>query len=167
MLTKETPTQQIARHEQVAPEWPLGTWEPFQMMTRMREAMDHMFTDLFRGVTPTETRISTRVPAVNLYQKNDDLIVECALPGLKKEEVEVKVTPEAVVISGEYKRKEEVKREGTFRSEIATGHFFREIRLPYTVKTEKTKASMDNGVLKITLPLTEPNLFRATSIKID
>ncbi len=165
MLVKDEPA--LARRESLFPEWRFG-WEPLTMMNRMRETMDAMFNDLFRGVPAVEPTVPfPRVPAVDMYLKNDDLVVECVLPGLKKEDIEISITPDHLAIGGECKKKEELKKEGIYRSEISFGKFYRTLALPHAVKTDKVKAVFDNGILKITLPLLEPKLHKATTVKID
>ncbi|CAN6587830.1 unnamed protein product [Malus baccata var. baccata] len=80
------------------------------------------------------------------------------LPGLKKEEVKVEVTDGRVLqISGE--RNEEEKDEKStdrkdrfHRVERFRGKFLRRFRLPENAKTDEVKASMENGVLKVTIP---------------
>lgn len=169
MLQKHENPQTLARRESLLPEYPVTAWEPFTIMNRMRETMDHMFNDLFGGIT-ARTEPEMRLhwsPPVDMYVRGEDLIVECAMPGLKKNEVDIQVTGENLTISGEYKRTEEKKKEGVFRTEIASGKFFRKIVLPYHVKVDKIKAVMDNGLLKVTMPLLEPALHKATTIKID
>ncbi|OAY31892.1 hypothetical protein MANES_14G149800v8 [Manihot esculenta] len=78
------------------------------------------------------------------------------LPGLKREEVKVKVEEGRVLqISGERSKEKEENNEQGNRVERSSGKFMRSFRLPENAKVDHIKASMENGVLKITVPKEE------------
>ncbi|PON70843.1 Small heat shock protein HSP [Parasponia andersonii] len=78
------------------------------------------------------------------------------LPGLKKEEVKVEVVDDRVLqISGERKVEKEDKNDTWHRVERSSGKFQRSFRLPENAKMDKIKASMENGVLTVTVPKAE------------
>eukprot|EP00253_Pinus_taeda_P019348 PITA_19348 len=83
----------------------------------------------------------------------DAHIFKADLPGLKKEEVKIEVEDGRVLqISGERKKEEEQKNDKWHRIERSRGKFLRRFRLPENAKVEEVKATMDSGVLTVTVP---------------
>eukprot|EP00253_Pinus_taeda_P030380 PITA_30380 len=90
---------------------------------------------------------------VDWKETSDAHIFNADLPGLKKEEVKIKVEDGRVLqISGERKEEEAQKNDKWHRIERSHGKFFRRFRLPENAKIEEVKATMENGVLTITVP---------------
>jgi HSP20 family protein len=85
-------------------------------------------------------------------QKNNELTIKADLPGLKREEVSVDITDDAVCIQVERKGEREEEREGLYRSERSYGSFCRVIPLPDGAITDQAKANFRDGVLEITMP---------------
>ncbi|KAL9418458.1 hypothetical protein AB3S75_036422 [Citrus x aurantiifolia] len=80
-------------------------------------------------------------------------VFKADLPGLKKEEVKVEVEDGRVLqISGERSREQEEKNDKWHRFERSSGEFMRRFRLPENAKMDQIKASMENGVLTVTVP---------------
>ncbi|KAK8598421.1 hypothetical protein V6N13_094392 [Hibiscus sabdariffa] len=83
-------------------------------------------------------------------------VFKADLPGLKKEEVKVEIEDDRVLqISGERHVEKEEKKDTWHRVERSSGKFSRRFRLPEDVKMEDVKASMENGVLTVTVPKLE------------
>ncbi|KAL2317171.1 hypothetical protein Fmac_031047 [Flemingia macrophylla] len=90
------------------------------------------------------------------------------LPGLKKEEVKVEVEDGSVLqISGERSREKEEKDDKWHRVERSTGKFTRRFRLPDNAKMDQVRASMENGVLTVTVPKEEQKKPHVKSIQIS
>jgi HSP20 family protein len=100
-----------------------------------------------------ETMPAAWTPALEMFTKNNELVVRAEIPGLKKEDVIVEVTDENLVIRGERKEEKEEKGKGFYRSERTYGSFYRTVPLPEGVKTETAKATVNNGVLEIIMPM--------------
>ncbi|KMT18245.1 hypothetical protein BVRB_2g024120 [Beta vulgaris subsp. vulgaris] len=95
-------------------------------------------------------------------------IFKADLPGLKKEEVKVEVEDGKVLqVSGERNREQEEKNDKWHRVERSSGKFLRRFRLPENAKMEEIKASMENGVLTITVPKMEVKKPEVKSIDIS
>jgi len=99
--------------------------------------------------------MSFRTPAVDVFEKESEVIVKAEIPGLSRGDVEVNLTNSTLTISGEKKKEEEVKERDYYRCERSFGSFSRTIELPAEVKTEEAKASFKDGLLEIHLPKTE------------
>jgi HSP20 family protein len=133
------------------------------MMT-LREAMDHLFDDAFtRPLRMNDGHWS--IPAVDMYQTDNEIVVKAAIPGVKTEDVQINVTGEILTLKGEIKEKEEVKEKAYHLREQRWGTFERSIALPTDVIADKAKAEFENGVLTITLPKADEVRPKSITIK--
>lgn len=105
------------------------------------------------------------VPAMNVYQDKDNVIVETSLPGIDPEKVDISIENDVLTVSGKTEEKKEVKREDFYRKEIREGSFSRSVILPMGVKGEQAEAHYEKGVLKITLPKAEEAKPKKIAIK--
>jgi len=135
-------------------------WWPWRALREMEEEIDRAFEEAFgRRAWPTVWRrwrpvIETRgwAPAVDMFDKEDKLVVRAELPGVKKEDIDVSIVGDTLTIRGERKVEEEVKDEDYYCCERAYGSFYRAISLPTDVETSKVEARYKDGVLEVTLP---------------
>jgi HSP20 family protein len=131
----------------------LLTREPGTSLARIHDELDRMFEDFTLPVLPSLwPERGRRMPAINLYEKENNLIVEAELPGIPKDAVKITCTDSTLTIQGETKKEEEEKKEGYYRMERRYGSFYRTVALPESVDYGKAKAEFCDGVLKITLP---------------
>jgi len=93
------------------------------------------------------------IPAAEVVEKEGKLFGRFELPGLKKEEIAVTVNEDGLTVTGERKREEETKKNNWYRTERAYGKFVRTIPLPAGVNTAEIKATFENGVLELVVPL--------------
>jgi HSP20 family protein len=128
---------------------------PFALMRQFTEDMDHV---LGQASLPTGDAVWS--PAIELKQKNGKLFVTAELPGLKKEDVKVHVDGDTLVVEGERKQEKEEKREGFYHSERSYGKFYRSILLPDGAMADQTAAQFNNGVLEVTVPISEAKAKR-------
>ncbi|MBE0682853.1 MAG: Hsp20/alpha crystallin family protein [Anaerolineales bacterium] len=139
-------------------------WEPAREMMTLREAMDRLFDDAF--TRPLSLAGNTwSVPAVDMFQTDNEVVVKVALPGIKAEEVQINVTGEVLTIKGEVKQKEEAKEKAYHIREQRWGAFERALVLPTEVVADKAKADFENGILTITLPKAEEVKPKSITIK--
>jgi len=134
-----------------------------EMMT-LREAMDRLFDDAFTRPINNTSGFSS-IPAIDLFQTEDDVVVKASLPGLKSEDVHISVTNGVLSLSGEFKQEEETKESTYHIREHRQGSFERSLQLPVDVETDKAKADFKDGILTITLPKAEAVKPRTISIK--
>ena len=138
-------------------------WEPAREMMTLREAMDRLFDDAF--TRPLSLRDAWSVPAIDMYQTDDEIVVKAALPGIKADEVQINITGEVLTLKGETKHEEEKKEKAWHMREQRWGSFERSIVLPTDVVADKTKAELENGILTITLPKAEEVKPKVINIK--
>jgi len=97
-------------------------------------------------------RAGFMMPAIEMEDTGDEFIIRAMVPGMNKDNVEVIVDEDRVIIKGEYKQEKRTEDSNIIYSEISYGSFERVIPLPELVKAEEAKAKFEDGVLVITLP---------------
>ena len=138
-------------------------WEPAREMMSLRDAMDRLFDDAF--TRPLSIRDNWSVPAIDMYQTDDEIVVKAALPGIKADEVQINITGEVLTLKGEVKQEEEKKDKAWHIREQRYGSFERSVVLPTDVVADKAKAEFENGILIITLPKAEEVKPRTITVK--
>ena len=140
----------------------LFTMSPFMLMRRFSEDMDRAFSGGALGFGGR----GLWSPAIDVSEREGNLIVHADLPGLNKEDVKVDVTDDSLTIQGERKREHEEKGQGFHRSERSYGSFYRSIPLPPGANTGEARAKFENGVLEISIPVPAARQ-RSRSISIE
>jgi len=138
-------------------------WEPAREMMTLREAMDRLFDDAFTH--PLSLRDGWSVPAIDMFQTENEIVVKVALPGIKPEAVQINITGDVLHIKGEMRYKDEKKEKSWHIREQRMGAFERAVALPTEVVTDQAKAEFENGVLAITLPKAEEVKPKTINIK--
>jgi HSP20 family protein len=135
----------------------LARLEPRAFMRRVFPDFDRFFDTVEWPVTRLGKPFADAawVPAVEAFERDHRLTVRVELPGLKKEEIGVTFTGEALTIEGERKLENEEKKNEWYRTERAYGKFVRTVALPEGVNANDIKATFEEGVLEITVPLPE------------
>ena len=141
-----------------------NNWEPAREMMTLREAMDRLFDDAFTH-HPLSPNGGSAVPAIDLFQNANEVILKAALPGLKPDDVQISVTADMLTLRGEFKEETDQKEVTYQIHEQRRGVFERSIMLPTDVETDKAKADFQNGVLTVTLPKAEAVKPKTISIK--
>lgn len=130
------------------------TMSPITLMRRFTEDIDRAFglgSGLRRG-QGLEQEFNW-VPAVEVRQSGNNLVIHADLPGLTENDVKVETSEDGLVIHGE-RRREQTSEEGGWRhSERVYGRFYRLIPLPESAKIEEAKANFRNGVLEVVVPV--------------
>lgn len=140
---------------------------PYGFMRRFNEEMDRLFQDFgFGRGFPESTfgREMTRFgeggpsmwsPQVEVFEREGELCVRADLPGMTKDDIEVDIADNALVIRGDRRSEREEEEEGYYHTERSYGSFYRRIPLPEGVDAENAEATFRNGVLEITMPAPE------------
>lgn len=103
------------------------------------------------------------MPKVDIIDHDNEIEVHAALPGVKKEDLDISVNNQTLTIHT--KSKEEKKEEGKYyRREITCGEYQRSLSLPDNVDGENAKASFKDGILTVTLPKTEKSKRKTIEI---
>jgi len=139
----------------------LVRWSPWRELEEMQRTLSRLLGE--GGVAPTEEDVW--LPAVDIRETEDAILVEAEVPGVRKEDIKVDVKDGVLTISGERKYEREEKEENVHRIERAYGRFSRSFALPTNVDVERVQAKLRDGVLTIRLPKKES--AKARAIKID
>jgi HSP20 family protein len=143
--------------------------DPWRDLAGMQDRMNRLFGELY-GRRSDEDIFSRGewMPPVDIYQSGkDELVLKIEVPGLKKEEIDLRVENNMLTIRGERRRESDVKDEQYHRVERSYGGFSRSFTLPNTVDTDKVKADYRDGVLTITLPTREEAKPRQIQVQVD
>ncbi len=130
-------------------------------MLPMRRSQNWLPSSLFNDFWGNEwmEHFHTGTPAINIRETDKDYEVEIAAPGLSKDDFSIKVNDEnQLVISMEKKeeKKDEQDKGKYLRQEFSYSHFRQTMLLPENVERDKIAATMENGVLNISIPKTDP-----------
>jgi HSP20 family protein len=123
----------------------------FDFMSHFMREMSRMFEG-FPGSVGQNYSLS-RWPPIEVLERDDRVVVRAEMPGMRREDVRVRVEHDSLVIEGERKGDREVRHEGYYESEWSYGRFSRRVTLPAQVDPERVNARYDNGILEITLDL--------------
>ncbi len=143
------------------------TLSPFWPLQRMQQQLDRLFGQPLGNWFGEEPMIDDWMPAINVYEEKNHIVVKAELPGMKKDEFEVYLTGDSLNIAGERKAESEEKTAGLYRSERFFGRFHRMIPLPVPVKGDAIEARYKDGILTITCPKTEESKRKQVEIKVD
>lgn len=136
---------------------------PFVLESNLSRLVDEAFSDFQRiGVD-----VSPSFGRTDVYERDQALLFETELPGVKKDEIAIKFEDDKLVISGEVKRNEEIDRESYFRVGRRYGRFQRCFPLPADlIQKDEIKARFEDGILTITAPMKESIVENAKPIEI-
>jgi len=132
-------------------------WTWLDELEQMRNEMDKMFRDfpgqrLITNGKPEQKRY--RCPVVNQYAQGKNIVTEIELPGVDKNDVELRINDDSVEVKVDHKQESESKDEkkGTYRYEAQSQSFYRRIPFPTPVDSKHAKAIQKDGVLRIEAP---------------
>ena len=126
--------------------------------------MNRLFDRFFEG-RPANGAVARRwIPAMDLVETGDHLVLRADLPGMTEDDIEIEIKDGVLTVSGERKSERESKGEGYHRVERAFGSFSRSLSLPEGVDTGKVEANFDKGVLEVRVP--KPEETKPTRVEI-
>ena len=133
---------------------------PFRDLAReMEEAFGRFFPSL------SEERGYAWMPAVDMVDDKEEIVVKADLPGLDQKDIEVTVHDGTLTIRGARKDEKEEKKEGYYYTERSSGAFTRTLTLPVGVDADKVKATFKQGVLEVHLPKAREAKGKTVEIK--
>src|SRR5437867_400076 len=144
----------------------LVRFDPFRDTPNMQDRMSRLFGDMScQTGGDEEATWGAWAPAVDIFEKEECLVLKAELPGVKEKDINVHVENGILTLSGERMREEDVKNESYQRVERFYGNFTRTFALPTTVDVPKIRASYKDGVLEVVLPKAETAKAKRIEIK--
>jgi len=137
-------------------------WSPWRELESMQRHLSRVLDDSNMALGMDE---SHWLPAVDIRETADAIVVHAELPGIDKKDVKVDVRDGVLTISGERKYEKDVKEENVHRIERSYGSFTRSFSLPSHVDVNKVEAKLDNGVLEVRLPKTDTAKPKSISVQ--
>jgi HSP20 family protein len=129
----------------------LVRWDPFQELVAINNRLSRTLGD----VPSTEDSFGSWAPPVDIFEKNDHLVIRAEIPGVQKDDMDVRIENGVLTLHGERKNETEVKEANAYRMERIYGTFTRSFSLPTTVDASKVAATYKDGVLEVTVPKAE------------
>ena len=129
------------------------------------------WSNFFEGFLP-EDRLLTFdnkfdfVPAANIEEKDNEFVITLAVPGVKKEDINVEVHDNIITISSETEDSSEETEKNYSRKEYSYSSFSRTFKLPQNVKEDMIEANYENGELILQLPKMEAEVKKAKKITV-
>jgi HSP20 family protein len=118
----------------------------------LQNRLNSIFHDFARPEEGSETLAAGNfVPAVDVYEDAQRLVLKLEVPGIRREDLDIRVEGRTLTVKGERKFESEEKEENFHRIERRYGSFVRSFTLPATVNTEEVSATSADGVLSISL----------------
>jgi HSP20 family protein len=146
-------------------------WEPLRETLNLSRAMDRLFDNaLMRSPLMSSEYGTSLVPPIDMYETENAVIVKAVMPGVSAENLNIDVAGDTLTIKGETKSETEDKKDNYFYRECRYGTFTRSLTLPAGVKSDKTEADIEDGVLTLTIPKSEsvkPKAIKVTAKKTE
>jgi len=134
-------------------------------LSSLQSEMNRMFEDFFNqpfGFSIQRARPQAVVPALDVKEDEQNIVVTAELPGIDRKDVEISVQEDMLEIRGHKSEERKQEEENYHVVERSYGAFSRRIALPWEVDSEQAQASMQNGVLTLKLPKSGPKAGKKT-----
>ncbi|MBJ6751193.1 Hsp20/alpha crystallin family protein [Geomonas anaerohicana] len=118
--------------------------------------MDRLFDEVFKR--PFFHHLSQRMsgdvteelnPPIDIYEEADSVVVKAEIPGLKREDLDVQLSPENITISGQKSKEQRIDDKDYYRMERSYGSFIKTCRLPVAIITDSARATFRDGILEV------------------
>lgn len=144
----------------------LVRWDPGRELSGLQTDVNRLFDSFFgAGAEGADAGGHRRwVPAMDLIEEDDALLLEADLPGLTEDDINVEVQDNVLTVSGERRSEQEKRGDGYHRTERAFGHFSRTVTLPEAIEEDRVTANFNDGVLEVRVPKPEQRQPKKISI---
>lgn len=139
-------------------------WDPFSGIRAIQRELERFVGS--GGLGEAQSLDAGIYPPINVWVSANEIMVECELAGVKREDIDLSITGETLVIKGSRKAPvDEDQKVRYHRNERFYGEFTRTIVLPEAVDADKIAAAMSDGILTIRLPKAESAMPRKINVK--
>lgn len=143
----------------------LQRWDPFRDLKQMEDTMNSMWRGL--GSVPVYREgVEDWNILMDVVKKGDNYEVNASLPGINPKDIDVTVEDNVLTIRAERKSETGTDDAKYLVRERTSGSYYRALRLPDTIDTEKIESHIDNGVLTVTMPKAEEKKKKQIQVKV-
>jgi len=141
--------------------------ESLEKLLHFRREIDRIFKDFFDPRRPEAVSHGGHLPvAVDVFETADEIIIEADLPGLRREDIELSVLRDVIIIEGEKAKTGYEQNVKFFAMERNWGQFRRIVEIPGAGDTANIRAEYSRGLLRVSLPKIEDRRGRKRRLKI-
>ena len=141
-------------------------YNPFHDLRTIQEQMNRLIDLAWNRESGEDIREGAWQPPVDIYEDENSVIIKAELPDVDQKDIEVKIEDNTLVLRGERKQDESIKKENYHRIERFYGSFQRSFVLPLTIDREMVKASCEKGILTIILPKREETKPKQINVEV-
>lgn len=127
-------------------------FEPWSLINQLHNDLDRLAGRRIGLGSSDEANVADWIPAVDIIERKDSFLLRADLPGVKPEDIDVRMEKGILTLSGQREHESEEDANGMRRVERFTGKFYRRFSLPETADAENISARSSNGILEVTIP---------------
>jgi HSP20 family protein len=132
----------------------------------LHQEIDRLFDDFTRGFPSLGNGMSSMMlPTMDVAETDKEIEITAELPGLEEKDVQINIADNVLTVRGEKKAEKEQKDKNYRLVERSYGSFERSLELPEGVNADAIQASIDKGVLKVTVPKPAPAQSKKIEVK--
>ncbi|WP_375513865.1 Hsp20/alpha crystallin family protein [uncultured Nostoc sp.] len=144
----------------------LVRWNSWREIDTLQRQLNNLFEDT-RVPSVLLDRGLSKVPAAEIQETENAILLKLELPGIEVKDLDVQVTENAVYVSGERKSETKTEEKGVTRSEFHYGKFQRVIPLSARIQNTNVTADYKDGILNLTLPKTEQEKNKVVKVNLE
>lgn len=141
-------------------------YNPFHDLRTIQEQMNRLIDLAWNRESGEDIREGAWQPPVDIYEDENSVIIKAELPDVDQKDIEVKIEDNTLILRGERKQDQTIKKENYHRIERFYGSFQRSFALPLTIDREKVQASCEKGILTIVLPKREETKPKQINVEV-
>jgi len=153
----------------------LAKKEPKEELTQLDDIFENFRREVETALRPWQSGFGLpslfdseiRVPLCDMTDKGAEYQLNIEVPGIEKEKINVKATPNSLEVSADQSEKAEEKKKDYVYSERSHRSFYRKISVPEEIVPSKIEARMNNGVLVVTLPKKTPSKGSGEATRVE
>lgn len=141
-------------------------YDPFTVLNQLQREMNRLFdTGRFTDEETGSMATGDWIPAVDIKEEDDRLVIHADLPGVDPKDIEIRVEHGVLTLKGQRISESKEELQGYQRIERVRGTFLRRFSLPENINTDNIVAKSTNGVLEVVIPKTEGVQPRKISVE--
>ena len=131
-------------------------WKPLRILTDLNHQIEQAFADVIHQPWGREDEAASWQPAIDVHETDDAYHVEADLPGVRPEDLEVRIRGNWITICGTRRSLRRIELGRTVQIERGHGRFCRSFRLEHAIDQARIETTFEDGTYHIVLPKTQP-----------